>query len=182
MVHSGGYNVEFEDPPALIIVKGVLVLAGVIFGVLSARRAEHLVQAPVEGADTLERARRIVAHGEAEFASGRKIDDAFVPFAEGGAASRHEARNALLVVIADFYRHATLSGSVEELDLYRDYVRSSRFIATRIACDALVSPAEVASCAMRAGTDYESFAAFLTTLDPSQRDYWPSVFAHLPAG
>ena len=176
MVYTGRAMVEFEGSPVMLAIKSVLVLAGASFGVLGAWRAQD--QVPVRSL-TPEGARQIVEHAEAEFASGRKIDDAFAPFAERGAASRQEARNALLIVVADFYRHAALSGDRDELALYEDYAASSRFIATRIVCDAIVSPAEIATCAKRAGSHYESFVALLRTLDPAEDSYWASVSKHI---
>ena len=130
---------------------------------------------------TLQRARTIVEHAENEFSRGENIEDAFVPFLDGGASSRQEARNALLIVVADSYRLTASRANRPETtsDAFEGYARSSRFIATRVICDELRDPAEVRRVAIRCGQDYEAFVSYLRTLEPKQADFWPSVYERL---
>lgn len=130
---------------------------------------------------TLHRARAIVEHAENEFGRGGRIDDAFVPFQDGGASSRTEARSALLIVVAESYRLTTSRASSPDVtrDAFESYARSSRFIATRVICDQLRDVTEIQRTAMRCGEDYEAFLAYLRTLEPKQADFWPRVYERL---
>lgn len=130
---------------------------------------------------TLSRARAIVGHAENEFASGRRIEDAYSPFADGGASSRTEARNALLLMVAETFRLTTSRASPPQKtrELFEGYSRSSRFIATRIVCDAMRDADEVLVAAMNSGNEYESFLDYIQTLDPKEREFWPKIYERL---
>jgi len=121
---------------------------------------------------TLQRARAIVEYAQDEFAEGNSIADSYSPFRSGGATSRSEARNALLIVIAETYQLASK-------DLFESYARSSHFIAMRLVCDELRDPEDVQRAAIESGKDYEEFVSYLKTLDPFQPDYWPKVYERL---
>lgn len=121
---------------------------------------------------TLERASSIVGFAEDEFARASSIDDAYAPFHEGGATSRLEARHALLLVVAEIYQRDTWG-------IFEDYAKLSRSISTRIMCDALRGSAEFDRVALHLGRNYDDFVSFLTRLDPTQANYFQSVYERL---
>ena len=129
---------------------------------------------------TVERALAIVEHAENQFASGQHIEDAFTPFAAGGASTRLEALNALYIVIADHFRlsSARPSGASGGMDLFDRYANASQSIALRIVYDD--NPSTLKPAAGLQGTEtIESFVAYLRTLDPRGPDFWPQVYQRL---
>jgi len=131
---------------------------------------------------TLDRAQAIVGHAENEFSTGKQIDDAFAPFARGGASTRGEALDAIFIVIADFYRMASRSGSgaSSEMEEFSAYARLSGSIAMRLAS---VSISDKTGSQQIAITDnretVDSFVRFLRTLNPETSNFWPTVYQRI---
>ena len=138
---------------------------------------------------TIDRAIAIVEHAEDEFASGQRIEDAFTPFAAGGASTRLEARNAFHLVIADFYRVACARSSRDSgaMEGFRKYAEAAASIAFRITSDHLIKRASsgkrMSELLSESGFGHletvSSFADFLRTLNPEATDYWPTVYQRL---
>jgi hypothetical protein len=130
---------------------------------------------------TLDRARAIVEHAEAEFGTGEMIEDAFASFARGGAATREEASNALYIVIADFYRMASRHGrGSEAMQEFSKYVGLAGHISLRIIWDVATDPETLDQLAR---TDHretvDSFADYLRTLDSADPGFWPAVYQRI---
>jgi hypothetical protein len=94
---------------------------------------------------TLRRARAIVGYAEDEFASGRRIEDAFTPFSRGGAAIRLDAVHVLYIVIADYFHSACVrdSGSPDAMKRFGKCANLSGGISWRILRDNIRDPAKV---------------------------------------
>lgn len=128
---------------------------------------------------TLIRAKTIVSHAENEFCNGVDIPDAFAPFARGGATTRTEAINALMIVIADFYRSASRQGQ-SAMREFEQYAHGSGSIAMRIIADAAESP--VALEAIIRSSDQESigsYVEFLKTIDPGKPGFMNRVYERI---
>jgi hypothetical protein len=128
---------------------------------------------------TVHRAKVIVGHAEDEFASGSSIDDAFAPFARGGASSRLEAVHALYLVIADFFSLALRGPRPhEKMAEFEKYANLSEPIAIRVMSDGLRDPAMLRNV-LAAQETVASFVSYLRRLDPAQTDYWPQVYQRI---
>jgi hypothetical protein len=131
---------------------------------------------------TLARARDIVGHAEDEFAPGRSIEDAFAPFARGGASTRLEALHALYIVIADYFHLASIrgSGSPNSVSEFDKYANLSESVAMRIMCDDVRDPAMLRNAnGLGAQETVTSFVGYLRTLDPADADFWPRVYQRI---
>lgn len=139
---------------------------------------------------TVDRAISIVEHAEDEFASGKRIEDAFTPFAAGGASTRLEARNALHLVIADFYCVvcARSSRDSDAMEGFRKYAEAWAGKALRITSDHLIKQARSSGKRMsellsESGFGHletvSSFVDFLQRLNPEATDYWPNVYQRM---
>lgn len=130
---------------------------------------------------TIERARAIVDHAENEFGAGADIQDAFAPFARGGASTRAEASNALYIVIADFYRMASRHGANSPaMQEFSDYARLSNSISLRLMQDAVDSPGAFQAVASTDSREtIESFVRYLQSRDPRDSDFMPSVYQRI---
>ena len=130
---------------------------------------------------TLDRARAIVSHAQNEFGSDRRIDDAFEPFARGGATTRLEALHAHYIAAADFFRLVATRkpGSTPTMKQFDQYANLSMQIAMRIVCDDIRDEAVLMDTAMRTGGEFESFVAYVKTLDPTSAGFWPQVYQHM---
>lgn len=130
---------------------------------------------------SVERACAIVAHAENVFATGEMIEDAFVPFARGGATSRKEALDALYIAIADYYRRASRRGKhSQEMSEFTSYALHSGLISYRIACDAGVGPNSVSALALEMPhEEMMDFVAYLQTITPSDSSFFNRVYSRL---
>ena len=130
---------------------------------------------------TLERAREIVAHAENEFAAGHHIQDAFAPFARGGASTRAEATNALYIVIADYYRMASRHGaSSPAMQEFSNYAGLSGSISLRLTYDAIENPDALRAVASTDSREtMESFVRYLRSRDPQDPDFMPNVYRRI---
>jgi hypothetical protein len=129
---------------------------------------------------SLDRARAIVGYAENEFASGRHIEDAFTPFAGGGAATRFEAVQALYIVIADTYRLVSVrrARSPDEMNHFDKYASFTGELSWRILCDNIRDPAKVPDVLGDQET-VQSFVGYLKTLNPASADFWPDVYKRI---
>ncbi len=129
---------------------------------------------------TLDRARAIVGYAENEFASGRRIEDAFTPFAGGGASTRFEAVQALYIVIADYFHSACVrdGGSPDAMKHFDKYAKLSGDLSWRILCGNIRDPAKVPDALGNQET-VESFVGYLKTLSPASADFWPEVYQRI---
>jgi len=131
---------------------------------------------------SLSRARKIVAFAEKEFASGRRVDDAFTPFSGGGAITRLEAVQALFIGIADYFQitHVKEKGTPGAIQRFDRYASLSGPIAWGILCDNITDstavPAALGNC-----ETVESFVVFLRSLNPRCDDFWPRVYHRIGA-
>ena len=130
---------------------------------------------------TVARAQAIVAHAENEFGAGDYIQDAFAPFARGGASTRAEASNALYIVIADYFGMASRPGAAASvMQDFSKYAKASEFIAWHLIMDA-ADNLEVLGQVARSDTreTLDSFVRYLRTLDPNDPGFFPSVYQRL---
>jgi hypothetical protein len=129
---------------------------------------------------TLDRARAIVGYAENEFGSGRRVVDAFTPFAESGASTRLQAVQALYIVIADQFQSARVhhSGSPDAIKHFDKYANLSGEISWRILCDNIRDLAKVPD-ALGDWETVESFVGFLKNLNPASADFWPKVYQRI---
>ena len=127
---------------------------------------------------TVERANQIVEHAEREFRSGKRITDAFEPFAQGGAANRHEALCALYLAIAGFYRVAVKKGE-EARFAFEQYAEYSRHISVRILTDGSLDADGTKDLGIGQIIDYESVLNYIKTLNPREADFWPLVYGRI---
>ena len=130
---------------------------------------------------TVDRARKIVAHAENEFADGGDIRDAFAPFARGGASTRAEATNALYIAIADYYRMASRRGpGSAAMQEFAHYAGLSGLIALRLTYDAIDSPDALQAVASTDSREtMDSFVRYLRSRDPRDSDFMPSVYRRI---
>ena len=138
---------------------------------------------------TIDRAAAIVDHVGDEFASGRRIEDAFIPFAAAGASTRLEARFALYIAVSDCFRLTCLRGSrsTDAMEEFTKYADAAGYMSLRISCDHLKKGAGSSkrfSELLRASElgnmeTVSSFVDHLRTLNPESSDYWPKVYGRI---
>jgi hypothetical protein len=125
---------------------------------------------------TISRALTIVHHAENAFGHV-EFEDAFTPFREGGATSRDEARNALLIVLAHYVEFT--STHLDALENLNAYTQTSRNMSYRILCDGMKLGTEKLERRDSCNQEYDAFVNHLSSLSPFESHYWPSVYQYL---
>ena len=106
---------------------------------------------------------------------GHAIRDAFLPFQEGGATSRNEADQALMLVVAEYYQYAARHGP-QALEDYRAYALASRRMSSRLHSEAGDDALDEGVLAVGM---FQRFLDLIHRLDPNAPDYWRHVGAEL---
>lgn len=86
---------------------------------------------------TVSRAQAIVNHAEREYATGRRFDNTFTPFAAGGASSPQEALQSLYIVIAQRFSLLSESRSSAAVKTFEEYIFHSKSISMDLIMEML---------------------------------------------